>query len=847
MGRYLTGVFLFFAGNIYAEDYFNPAFLSSDTVKVVDLSRFSSADTQPEGNYQTEVYVNNAFVGTEKIGFFRYGKDSHDYFQPEPGAGNLVPCISRSLLDELGYIKGDSLKFQNVGEGCVPIKRLHPDTKVSYKFSAMRLDFTIPQASLANSGEGYISPARWDEGIPAVLINYSLSGANIGSESNYYGSFNSALNYGAWRLHNQSGVSLDNHGQSQAPKWTNISTYAERDWPALGAILTAGDSSAGGEVFDNIAYRGLRIHTSDSMLPDNQVGYAPVITGTARTPARIVIRQNGFIVYQRYVAPGKFAIRDLSSYAANGDLNVTVEEKDGRSEVFSVPFSTLPVLKREGQLKYDLVGGEFRTGNLQQSKPLFLQGSFLRGFGKDITGYGGMQLSGGYESVLFGMGKNLGSMGAVSFDITHARSLLSDDTRHVGKSYRFLYAKSLSSTGTTVRLTGYRYSTHNFYTFEDTTYRDIRGYSYSDITSEEGYTPTDYHDLGSSRKGRLELSLYQSLGDYGSLSLNGGQQTFWNRGSGKQTWYQLSYNTTWRKVNFGVSLSQSKSVGQFRANKQMNINISVPLSIFSNTIGTLANKAYLTYSSNSTNSSGRVYNTGISGSAFEDNRLTYSIQDQSSQNGHGATAALDYIGSRGRIGGSYSYSPGRRDINMQAEGGIVLHKGGVTFSQPLGDTNILVSAPGASHIRVRGQSNIQTDSRGYAVIPFASEYRHNRIELDMASAGNHTEITKNISDVIPTKGALVRAGFKVKKGYRVMFRLTKNQFPVPFGTVVTEDKSQSTGLADESGNAYLSGLPAKGMLKLSWGQGEAGECKIKYFIPEDVRSNNIITLEESCL
>jgi len=94
---------------------------------------------------------------------------------------------------------------------------------------------------------------------------------------------------------------------------------------------------------------------------------------------------------------------------------------------------------------------------------------------------------------------------------------------------------------------------------------------------------------------------------------------------------------------------------------------------------------------------------------------------------------------------------------------------------------------------------------------------------------------------------LVRAGFKVKKGYRVMFRLTKNQFPVPFGTVVTEDKSQSTGLADESGNAYLSGLPAKGMLKLSWGQGEAGECKIKYFIPEDVRSNNIITLEESCL
>jgi outer membrane usher protein FimD/PapC len=36
---------------------------------------------------------------------------------------------------------------------------------------------------------------------------------------------------------------------------------------------------------------------------------------------------------------------------------VTVEEKDGSQQRYTVPYSTVPLLQREGRWKYDLVAG----------------------------------------------------------------------------------------------------------------------------------------------------------------------------------------------------------------------------------------------------------------------------------------------------------------------------------------------------------------------------------------------------------------------------------------------------------------------------------------------------------
>ncbi|MDN4562898.1 fimbria/pilus outer membrane usher protein, partial [Salmonella enterica subsp. enterica serovar Typhimurium] len=46
-----------------------------------------------------------------------------------------------------------------------------------------------------------------------------------------------------------------------------------------------------------------------------------------------------------------------------------------------------------------------------------------------------------YASAALGMGKDMGSIGAVSFDVTHARSHFDDGDNESGQSWRFLYSK----------------------------------------------------------------------------------------------------------------------------------------------------------------------------------------------------------------------------------------------------------------------------------------------------------------------------------------------------------------------------------------------------------------------
>lgn len=65
--------------------------------------------------------------------------------------------------------------------------------------------------------------------------------------------------------------------------------------------------------------------------------------------------------------------------------------------------------------------------------------------------YGGLQAAENYGAAALGMGKDLGSLGALSFDVTHARAKFSHDDTETGQSYRFLYSKRFDDTDTSLR------------------------------------------------------------------------------------------------------------------------------------------------------------------------------------------------------------------------------------------------------------------------------------------------------------------------------------------------------------------------------------------------------------
>jgi outer membrane usher protein len=833
-----------------AESYFNPAFLSEDAASVADLSRFEKGSHQPPGEYRVDIWRNDEFIATEDLPFVEAAKS-----EPGEGArsGGLTPCLDVEWLKRLGLnmLAWPDLVKYKAGE-CVPMAEAIPGSETAFDFARLRLDISLPQASLLNSARGYIPPDQWDEGIPAALLNYSFTGNRSSNDDSYYLSLQSGLNYGPWRLRNNGAWSYTSGSGYSSNSWKNISTYVQRTIVPLKGELVMGDSNTGSDVFDSLGFRGARLYSSDSMYPDSLQGYAPTVRGIARTNAKITIRQNGFVIYQSYVSPGAFAISDLNPTSSSGDLEVTLEEKDGSQQQYTVPYSTVPLLQREGRFKYDLVAGDFRSGNSQQEKPFFTQGTLIAGLPNGYTAYGGTQLAERYTSAALGLGKNLGEWGAVSMDVTHASSKLADDSSHTGQSLRFLYAKSLSGYGTNFQLLGYRYSTRGFYTLDEVAYKNMEGYQY-EMEEDDSHVKVpvaqSYHNLRYSKRGRFQVNISQSLGDYGSLYVSGSQQTYWGTDQ-DNTWYQAGYASGWRGISYSVSASWSKSVGLADNDRIVAFNLSVP---FSTLLGhgysrdRAIDRAYATFAASRNSDGKNTVQTGVGGTLLEGRNLNYSVtQGHTSTNGYSGSASANWQATYGTLGLGYNYDRDQHEFNWQASGGVVGHADGVTFSQPLGDTNVLIKAPGASGVSVENQTGVKTDWRGYAVMPYATVYRYNRIALDTNTMDNHTDIENNVSSVVPTQGALVRASFNARIGVRAIITVKRGDRAVPFGAVVREETSGATSMVGDEGQIYLSGLPLNGKLLIQWGDGKGSQCFAPYTLPNESLKQAVVVATTTC-
>lgn len=65
-----------------------------------------------------------------------------------------------------------------------------------------------------------------------------------------------------------------------------------------------GDTWTASDIFDSTQIRGARLYTDNDMLPASQNGFAPVVRGIAKSNATVIIRQNGYVIYQSAVPQG---------------------------------------------------------------------------------------------------------------------------------------------------------------------------------------------------------------------------------------------------------------------------------------------------------------------------------------------------------------------------------------------------------------------------------------------------------------------------------------------------------------------------------------------------------------
>ncbi|NTX82080.1 fimbrial assembly protein, partial [Serratia proteamaculans] len=153
---------------LQARDYFNPALLELDGPQqgVTNLSTFEENGGQLPGDYRVDVLINDQQVDTRTI-TFTAGAD---------GQG-LQPCISVAELANYGVRIAQFPALGAPDAACANFSAI-PQASTRLLFDRQQLALSIPQAALARQPRGYVPSTQWDEGITALLLNYSLSGAN---------------------------------------------------------------------------------------------------------------------------------------------------------------------------------------------------------------------------------------------------------------------------------------------------------------------------------------------------------------------------------------------------------------------------------------------------------------------------------------------------------------------------------------------------------------------------------------------------------------------------------------------------------------------------------------------
>lgn len=823
-GRLALLICIYFPHQVIASYKFNPELINPTVSSVADLENFQKGNTIAPGNYLVDIYLNSDYVITTEVKFI----DNKE---------RIAPCFFEEDLARMGF----KTRNLNKSGNCIFIEDDIAGSYVSFIPEKLKLDINAPQSVLFDTARGDIPKVQWDHGIPALLINYRYSGsvgkvASYDTENHFLG-LDSGANVGAWRLRNHSTWALNETQHSRRSEWRNIRTYLQRPVLALNSIVTLGEFSTTNELYDTFNFRGLQISSDEAMLPDSRRGFAPLVRGIAKSNARVTVKQNNYVVYETYVPPGPFELSDLYATGSSGDLTVNVTESDGQVQSYILSYSSLPVLQREGTLKYSVTSGKFRGQSMQDS-PEFFQAALIAGLPHGLSFYGGGQLSEKYKAWSLGLGMNLSFMGALSVDVTHAKSTLADDGERTGNAFKFQYAKSLNNTGTTFQLLSYRYTTDGFYNFSDTTWKRMAGYSYSD----DGSLNLDStYNLRYARKGQLQASLSQDLGAFGSVYITGLQQTYWHEGK-KNTTLQTGFNTTINDITSGLALSYNRNPWQTETDKRISLLFSLPLDKF--TRGSKkhpSRQAWATVGTNYNAEGNYTHSAGINGVALEKRNLSYNVQQSYSNNGqtYGGSTGFTYNGTYNAVTSNYSYSKHYRQVSIGVDGGAIIHQNGVTFGQSLGDTNILIDAAGASGLSVENRSGVKTDWRGYTYLPYATAYRKNRVALDQSTLPADITLDEAVKNTVPTYGAVTRAKYDVRKGRQVLFTLSKNGKKLPLGTVVTLKDPVISSIVGDNGNVFLSGVPESGILNASWGSRLDQNCNLSFDFSKQ-KSNGLI-------
>lgn len=782
-----------------AEIQFNTDILDLNDRTNIDLSQFSRSGFILPGVYPMNVQINAQSLSEQRVVFM----------PPDDDPKGSEACLTPELLEQFGLTKESlaQLTWWKTAE-CLDVRSL-PGLEVSGDLSTSTLRISLPQAYLQYTAPNWDPPSRWDEGVPGVLFDYNLTAQSIHQEDSearlgFSGTGTVGANAGPWRFRAdwQGRVDDDGTQRTQNLEWSRF--YAYRAVPALQARLTLGENYLYSDVFDSFRYIGASLNSDDNQLPPNLRGYAPEVVGMAKTNAKVIISQQGRVLYETLVAAGPFRIQDLND-AVTGTLDVRVEEQDGSVHSFKVDSASIPYLTRPGTVRYKLATGRPSALHAGEQGDVFGTGEFSWGISNGWSLYGGALGDNNYKALSLGLGRDLLAFGAVSLDATRAKTQLQDETLS-GASYRLSYSKTFAEFDSQVTFAGYRFSEKNFLSMSE--YLNARNYGGPVGGSKSLYTATFNKQFRESGV---------------SVFLNYSNQSYWDRADQKR--WNLSVA---RYFNVGPVKNVSVSLNMFRTQERdqpssdgLYLSLSMPLGR-SGSLSTSASR-----SQNKNNYSAR----------FSD-RLNERTHYQLTGSNTSVGGYLSHIGDRADIDISAGLEEDNyTSLSLSARGGatVTAHGAALHRSSSIGGTRLMVDTLGVPDVPVRGYGTpTRTNTFGKAVIADISSYYRTDASVDLENLPTNVEATQSVTQLTLTEGAIGYRTLDVIAGEKAMavLRLPDGKTP-PFGAIVKNSRQQDTGIVNDGGIVYLSGIQPADQMIVSWGEDEQCTLTLPADLPTD--------------
>lgn len=776
------------ATRTWADDeiQFNTDVLDTQDKSNIDLSHFSRRGYVMPGEYTFSIIVNKDILREEQIVVYPDGENGQDSLiclTPEQ--------ISRfnlktSVIDDLRWLRAGECLDKTSLEGLEMRVDLAKDT----------LYLSIPQAWLEFTAPNWDPPSRWDDGIAGMVADYNLnmqtqhSQNGVDSQS-FSGTGVLGANLGAWRARADWQANWNKRGSYTDKDFSFSRYYLYRAIPSLKARLTVGEDYLSSDIFDTFRFSGVSLNSDLSMLPPSLRGYAPEVTGISRSGGKVTISQQGRVLYETQVAAGPFRIQELND-AVSGTLDVRVEELDGSVQVFQVTTASVPYLTRPGALRYKLAAGKPSEWEHRMTGPIFSSGELSWGVANGWTLYGGMVFGGDYNALSIGSGRDLYLLGALAFDITQSRAALPAEGTLSGTSYRVSYSKTFDEYDSQVTFAGYRFSERDFMSMSE--YLDAR---YGNGTS---HSPKEKYTVSFNKRFRdLGLSTY----------INYSHQTYWNSADNDRLSLSLS-----RYLDIGPFKNMSMSLSVYRSEyysfKDDGAYVSLSLPI--------GNGTSLSYGA-TVNRSDNTHRVSYYGRVDEHN--SFQVSSGISRSGPTAYGYYTWLGDSAQVQANASYHSGSYSaLGMNVTGGLTMTpEGGAAHrSNARGGSRVLVDTAGVSGVPVKGfGASVKTNAFGKAVIADVNSYYRNPIRIDVDKLDDNADITRSVSQATLTEGAIGYRQFDVISGGKAMafIRKADGSFP-PFGASVMNEKNQETGVVNDEGSVWLSGIQPNGKMTVKW-------------------------------